>query len=101
MRLLLRSIHGLMPAAADRSFYERAKRSIEGADEAVVAVQQLSRPPPAAHAASDARHAAMFGSVEMSTKNTLRILRMLPLFSLRAIKCKSAQGPGTDRMITA
>ncbi|SIO63353.1 hypothetical protein SAMN05443247_09704 [Bradyrhizobium erythrophlei] len=44
-RVLLRSTHGLMPAAAGRSFYERAKRSIGEADEAELAAQQLSRPP--------------------------------------------------------
>ncbi len=79
MRLLLRSTHGPMPAAAGRSFYEHAKRSIGEADEAELAAQQLSRPPPAA---PDARHAAMFGSVEMSTQKTVRILGILPVFSL-------------------
>ena len=68
MRLLLRSTHGLMPTAAGRSFYERAKRSIGEADEAELAAQRLSRPPPAALAASDARHAVIFGSIEMSTQ---------------------------------
>jgi DNA-binding transcriptional LysR family regulator len=70
MRLLLRSTHGLMPTTA-RSFYERAKRSIGEADEAELAAQRLSRPPPAA---SDARHAVIFGSIETSTQKTVRIL---------------------------
>ena len=34
VRLLLRSSHGLKPTEAGRNFYERAKRSIEEADEA-------------------------------------------------------------------
>jgi len=34
VRLLMRSTHGLAPTEAGRSFYERAKRSIEEADEA-------------------------------------------------------------------
>ncbi|MDB6009458.1 MAG: transcriptional regulator [Gammaproteobacteria bacterium] len=34
VRLLLRSTHGLTPTEAGQSFYERAKRSIEEADEA-------------------------------------------------------------------
>jgi DNA-binding transcriptional LysR family regulator len=34
VRLLLRSNHGLTPTEAGRSFYERAKRSLEEADEA-------------------------------------------------------------------
>jgi DNA-binding transcriptional LysR family regulator len=34
VRLLLRSTHGLTPTEAGRSFYERAKRSIEEAEEA-------------------------------------------------------------------
>src|SRR3979411_1773438 len=34
VRLLMRSTHGLTPTEAGQSFYERAKRSIEEADEA-------------------------------------------------------------------
>src|SRR5258708_26423067 len=34
VRLLMRSTHGLAPTEAGQSFYERAKRSIEEADEA-------------------------------------------------------------------
>src|SRR5690242_704900 len=34
VRLLLRSTHGLTPTEAGRSFYERARRAIEEADEA-------------------------------------------------------------------
>ena len=52
-RGMLCSTHGLMPTAAGRSFYERAKRSIE-ADEAELAAQRLSCPPLVAPAASDA-----------------------------------------------
>jgi DNA-binding transcriptional LysR family regulator len=39
VRLLLRSTHGLMPTEAGRSFYERAKRSIEEAEEAELAAR--------------------------------------------------------------
>jgi DNA-binding transcriptional LysR family regulator len=39
VRLLLRSTHGLTPTEAGRSFYERAKRSIEEADEADLAAR--------------------------------------------------------------
>jgi DNA-binding transcriptional LysR family regulator len=39
VRLLLRSTHGLTPTEAGRGFYERAKRSIEEADEAELAAR--------------------------------------------------------------
>jgi len=39
VRLLLRSTHGLSPTEAGRNFYERAKRSIEEADEAELAAR--------------------------------------------------------------
>lgn len=39
VRLLLRSTHGLTPTEAGRSFYERAKRSIEEAEEAEMAAR--------------------------------------------------------------
>ncbi len=39
VRLLLRSTHGLTPTEAGQSFYERAKRSLEEADEADVAAR--------------------------------------------------------------
>lgn len=39
VRLLLRSTHGLTPTEAGRSFYERAKRSIDEADEAELAAR--------------------------------------------------------------
>jgi DNA-binding transcriptional LysR family regulator len=39
VRLLLRSTHGLTPTEAGRSFYERAKRSIEEAEEAELAAR--------------------------------------------------------------
>src|SRR5262249_10678727 len=39
VRLLLRSTHGLTPTEAGRSFYERAKRSIDEADEAEFAAR--------------------------------------------------------------
>jgi DNA-binding transcriptional LysR family regulator len=40
VRLLLRSTHGLTPTEAGRNFYERAKRSIEEAEEAERAAPQ-------------------------------------------------------------
>jgi DNA-binding transcriptional LysR family regulator len=39
VRLLLRSTHGLTPTEAGRTFYERAKRSIEEAEEAELAAR--------------------------------------------------------------
>jgi DNA-binding transcriptional LysR family regulator len=39
VRLLLRSTHGLAPTEAGRNFYERAKRSIEEAEEAELAAR--------------------------------------------------------------
>ena len=39
VRLLLRSTHGLTPTEAGRSFYERARRAIEEADEAELAAR--------------------------------------------------------------
>src|SRR5271169_6224689 len=39
VRLLLRSTHGLTPTEAGRSFYERAKRAIEEAEEAEMAAR--------------------------------------------------------------
>jgi DNA-binding transcriptional LysR family regulator len=39
VRLLLRSSHGLKPTEAGRSFYQRARRSIEEADEAELAAR--------------------------------------------------------------
>src|SRR3982074_508290 len=39
VRLLMRSTHGLTPTEAGRSFYERAKRSIEEAEEAELAAR--------------------------------------------------------------
>jgi DNA-binding transcriptional LysR family regulator len=39
VRLLLRSTHGLTPTEAGRNFYERAKRSIEEAEQAELAAR--------------------------------------------------------------
>src|ERR1700733_11058243 len=39
VRLLLRSTHGLTPTEAGRNFYERAKRSIEEAEQAEAAAR--------------------------------------------------------------
>src|ERR1700728_176378 len=39
VRLLLRSTHGLTPTEAGRNFYERAKRTIEEAEEAELAAR--------------------------------------------------------------
>src|SRR5882724_11987859 len=39
VRLLLRSTHGLTPTEPGRTFYERAKRSIEEAEEAELAAR--------------------------------------------------------------
>src|SRR5882757_4029977 len=39
VRLLLRSSHGLKPTEAGRNFYQRAKRSIEEAEEADLAAR--------------------------------------------------------------
>jgi DNA-binding transcriptional LysR family regulator len=42
VRLLLRSTHGLTPTGAGQSFFERAKRSVEEADEADLAARGAS-----------------------------------------------------------
>lgn len=69
VRLLLRSTHGLTPTEAGRSFYERAKRAIEEADEAE-------------HAARGAG-AALTGRLRICaavTFSRLHVLPRLPLF---------------------
>lgn len=43
VRLLLRSTHGLTPTEAGRNFYERARRSIEEAEEAELAARGTAR----------------------------------------------------------
>jgi DNA-binding transcriptional LysR family regulator len=69
VRLLLRSTHGLTPTEAGRSYYERARRAIEEADEAE-------------HAARGAG-AALTGRLRVCaavTFSRLHVLPRLPLF---------------------
>src|SRR6266436_3830987 len=70
VRLLLRSTHGLTPTEAGRSFYERAKRSIEEAEEAELAARGAA--------------AALTGRLRISAPVTfarLQIVPRLPSFS--------------------
>jgi DNA-binding transcriptional LysR family regulator len=57
-RLLLRSTHGLTPTEAGRNFYERAKRSIEEAEEAELAARGGAHGPTADFCAGDVRAAS-------------------------------------------
>lgn len=64
VRLLLRSTHGLTPTEAGRNFYERAKRSIEEADEAELAARGAA--------------AALTGRLRISAPVTLARLQIVP-----------------------
>ena len=69
VRLLLRSTHGLSPTEAGQSFYERAKRSLEEADEADLAARGAA--------------ATLTGRLRISaavTFATLHIMPRLPAF---------------------
>jgi DNA-binding transcriptional LysR family regulator len=69
VRLLLRSTHGLTPTEAGRNFYERAKRSIEEAEEAELAARGAA--------------AALSGRLRVSAPVTfarLHVLPRLPIF---------------------
>jgi DNA-binding transcriptional LysR family regulator len=64
VRLLLRSTHGLTPTEAGRSFYERAKRSIEEAEEAELAARGAA--------------AALTGRLRVSAPVTFARLQIVP-----------------------
>ena len=64
VRLLLRSTHGLTPTEAGRSFYERAKRSIEEAEEADLAARGAA--------------AALTGRLRISAPGTFARLQIVP-----------------------
>jgi DNA-binding transcriptional LysR family regulator len=64
VRLLLRSTHGLTPTEAGRSFYERAKRSIEEAEEADLAARGAA--------------AALTGRLRISAPVTFARLQIVP-----------------------
>jgi len=64
VRLLLRSTHGLTPTEAGQSFYERAKRSIEEAEEAELAARGAA--------------AALRGRLRISAPVTLGRLQIVP-----------------------
>jgi DNA-binding transcriptional LysR family regulator len=69
VRLLLRSTHGLTPTEAGRNFYERARRSIEEAEEAELAARGSA--------------AALTGRLRISAPVTfarLQIVPRLPVF---------------------
>jgi DNA-binding transcriptional LysR family regulator len=69
VRLLLRSTHGLTPTEAGRNFYQRAKRSIEEAEEAELAARGAA--------------ATLFGRLRISAPVTfarLHVVPRLPLF---------------------
>jgi DNA-binding transcriptional LysR family regulator len=64
VRLLLRSTHGLTPTEAGRNFYERAKRSIEEAEEAELAARGAA--------------AALTGRLRISAPVTFARLQVVP-----------------------
>jgi DNA-binding transcriptional LysR family regulator len=64
VRLLLRSTHGLTPTEAGRNFYERAKRSIEEAEEAELAARGAA--------------AALTGRLRISAPLTFARLQIVP-----------------------
>jgi DNA-binding transcriptional LysR family regulator len=64
VRLLLRSTHGLTPTEAGRNFYERAKRSIEEAEEAEIAARGAA--------------AALTGRLRVSAPVTFGRLQIVP-----------------------
>jgi DNA-binding transcriptional LysR family regulator len=64
VRLLLRSTHGLTPTEAGRNFYERAKRSIEVAEEAELAARGAA--------------AAFTGRLRISSPVTFARLQIVP-----------------------
>jgi DNA-binding transcriptional LysR family regulator len=64
VRLLLRSSHGLKPTEAGRNFYQRAKRSIEEADEAELAAR--------------GEGAALSGRLRVSGAVTFTCLHVIP-----------------------
>ena len=64
VRLLLRSTHGLTPTEAGRNFYERAKRSIEEAEEAELAARGAA--------------AALTGRLRISAPVTFARLQIVP-----------------------
>src|ERR1700739_1931199 len=69
VRLLLRSTHGLMPTEAGRNFYDRAKRLIEGADDAERAARGAA--------------AALTGRLRLCVTSTfarLHVVHRLPAF---------------------
>jgi DNA-binding transcriptional LysR family regulator len=64
VRLLLRSTHGLTPTEAGRGFYERAKRSIDEAEEAALAARGAA--------------ASLRGRLRISAPVTLARLQIVP-----------------------
>src|SRR5579863_9238558 len=64
VRLLLRSTHGLTPTDAGRNFYERAKRSIEEAEEAELAARGAA--------------AALTGRLRISAPVTFARIQVVP-----------------------
>jgi DNA-binding transcriptional LysR family regulator len=64
VRLLLRSTHGLTPTEAGQSFYERAKRSLEEADEADLAARGAA--------------ATLAGRLRISAAVTFATLHIMP-----------------------
>jgi DNA-binding transcriptional LysR family regulator len=77
VRLLLRSTHGLTPTEAGRNFYERAKRSIEEAEEAELAARGAA--------------AALTGRLRISAPVTFARLQIVP-----RLPAFFAEHPGLD-----
>src|SRR5204862_1896065 len=77
VRLLLRSTHRLTPTEAGRTFYERAKRSIEEAEEAELAARGAA--------------AALTGRLRISATVTFERLQIVP-----RLTTLFAEKPGLD-----
>ncbi len=89
VRLLLRSSHGLKPTEAGRNFYQRAKRSIEEADEAEFAAR--------------GEGAALSGSLRFSGPVAFTCLHVIPrlpaFFALLADRPQDRPKPATGHWL--
>ena len=68
VRLLLRSTHGLTPTEAGRNFFDRAKRSIDEAEEAELAARGVA--------------AALSGRLRIGAAVTFARLHVMPVLSI-------------------
>lgn len=77
VRLLLRSTHALTPTEAGRNFYERAKRSIEEAEEAELAARGAA--------------AALSGRLRISAPVTFARLQIVPRLPIFFAECPALE----------